>query len=50
MNYCEIWVAYVTENDEDPHLCGKPAFIREAVDGAMVWVCDECHDSMRHTD
>ena len=37
---CEQMVAYVTEDDEDPHPCGKPASIK--VDGE--YCCPECYD------
>ena len=44
MNYCEVEVAYVTEDDEDPHPCGKPAVIRIEYEGEKVWCCAECYD------
>lgn len=44
MNRCEIEVAYVTEDDEEPHPCGNTASIKVEYEGEQVWCCAECYD------
>jgi hypothetical protein len=41
--HCECMVAYLTEDDEDPHPCG-----RQPANNRLIgeWWCDECYDAL----